>query len=392
MNYILFDDGLVRNQLLPFTFTRPIGELRVGIMTLKEKWEHFLGAKFSYLTEDYLSEKYPLVQKKQNVLVNSSVIPDENLVAAIKKLKVNQAISYGDTIIAYRIGEDDLDKIADESPESMEEIEYAFPFDSLEFIWDLFLQNETQILLDFEQLTSGRTSQKISKTNTVLGNFPVFLEEGAKVECAVLNASQGPIYIGKDAEVMEGSLLRGPLSIGEHTVVKMGSKIYGGTTVGPYCKVAGELQNVVILGYSNKAHDGFLGNSVIGEWCNLGAGTNNSNLKNDYNEVKVWNYAAESFVSTGETFCGLFMGDHSKAAINTMFNTGTVVGVGSNVFGAGFPRQFIPSYTWGGKAYKIEKCIETAKVVCARRNVELSEIDENILKVVYDMTHKNRNK
>ncbi|MEG2178631.1 MAG: putative sugar nucleotidyl transferase, partial [Bacteroidales bacterium] len=346
----------------------------------------------SSLTEDYLSIKYPLVQKKQNVLINAAVLPDANLVAAIKKLKSNQALSSEDSIIAYRIGGDDLDKIAEESPENMTEIEYKEPIDKIENVCDLYLMNESILMRDFDCLTQDRKSAKISKTNQVIAAENIFIEEGAIVEYATLNASKGPIYIGKNAEVMEGACLRGGVAICEGATVKMNAKIYGATTIGPYSKVGGELSNVVIFGYSNKSHDGFLGNAVLGEWCNLGADTNNSNLKNDYSEVKIWSYAAESFVPTGQTFCGLFMGDHSKTAINTMLNTGTVVGVCANIFGAGFPRQFIPSYTWGGKNYQIDTAIETAVRVYARRQKEFTEVDETILRTVYANTHENREK
>ncbi|MBD5389721.1 glucose-1-phosphate thymidylyltransferase [bacterium] len=387
MNYILFDDVQLRQQLLPFTFTRPIADIRLGIDTIREKWERFLGQEVSILTETYLSEKYPLRQADDNILINAAVLPDKALVQTVMALKVNQALSSEDLIIAHRI----KGGMA-EGETVTEEIEYERPVRFIENNWDIFLLNAGQIKLDVPALTAGRKSQPLSATNRVIGGENIFVEPGARVEMAMLNASEGPIYIGKDAEIMEGAMLRGPLVVGEASVIKMGAKIYGGTTIGPHCKVGGEVSNAVIFGYSNKAHDGFLGNAVLGEWCNLGADTNNSNLKNDYSTVKVWSYAADAFVPTGEQFCGLFMGDHSKTAINTMFNTGTVVGVSANVAAAGFPRQFIPSFTWAGKPYPIDKALETARQMYGRRHKTLTEADEAILREVYETTHHNRNK
>ena len=387
MNYILFDDVQLRQQLLPFTFTRPIADIRLGIDTIREKWERFLGQEVSILTETYLSEKYPLRQADDNILINAAVLPDKALVQTVMALKVNQALSSEDLIIAHRI----KGGMA-EGETVTEEIEYERPVRFIENNWDIFLLNAGQIKLDVPALTAGRKSQPLSATNRVIGGENIFVEPGARVEMAMLNASEGPIYIGKDAEIMEGAMLRGPLVVGEASVIKMGAKIYGGTTIGPHCKVGGEVSNAVIFGYSNKAHDGFLGNAVLGEWCNLGADTNNYNLKNDYSTVKVWSYAADAFVPTGEQFCGLFIGDHSKTAINTMFNTGTVVGVSANVAAAGFPRQFIPSFTWAGKPYPIDKALETARQMYGRRHKTLTEADEAILREVYETTHHNRNK
>lgn len=390
MNYILFDDVQIRQQLLPFTFTRPIADIRIGIDTIREKWERFLGQEVSILTEAYLAEKYPLRQADDNILINASVLPDAELVRAVVSLKADQALSYEDTIVAHHITR--LSDDAAGNAASTEEIEYARPIRQIENNWDIFLLNAGQIALDVAALTAGRKSEPLSASNRVIAPENIFVEAGAKVEMAMLNASEGPIYIGREADIMEGAMLRGPLVVGEHAVVKMGAKIYGGTTIGPHCKVGGEVSNAVIFGYSNKAHDGFLGNAVIGEWCNLGADTNNSNLKNDYSTVKVWSYAADSFVQTDEQFCGLFMGDHSKTAINTMFNTGTVVGVSANVAAAGFPRQFIPSFTWAGKPYPIDKALETARQMYGRRHKTLTAADEAILRFVYEATHHNRNK
>jgi UDP-N-acetylglucosamine diphosphorylase/glucosamine-1-phosphate N-acetyltransferase len=243
-------------------------------------------------------------------------------------------------------------------------------------------------------LTKGRKSQPLNNSCRNIGKGKIFIEEGASANDTTFNTTTGCIYIGKDAEVMEGSVVRGPFALCEHSVLKMSSKIYGATTIGPHSKVGGEVNNSVVFGYSNKAHDGFLGNSVIGEWCNLGADTNNSNLKNNYANVKLWNYSGENFIDTGLQFCGLIMGDHSKCGINTMFNTGTVAGVSSNIFGSGFPRNFIPSFSWGGAqgftTYRFEHAIETAQLVMQRRNTELTDNDKDILKYIFDNDEKFR--
>jgi len=247
---------------------------------------------------------------------------------------------------------------------------------------------------DFQLITKGRKSQPLSSSVNVLGKENIFIEEGAQVEFATLNAQEGPIYIGSNAQVMEGAFIRGPFSLGEGSVIKMGARIYGATTIGPHSKCGGELENVVIFGYTNKAHDGFLGNAVLGEWCNIGAGTNNSNLKNNYTPVKLWNYPIERFALTGMQFCGLVMGDHSKCGINTMLNTGTVIGVSANVFGAGFPRNFIPSFSIGGghgfKELRLKNGLEVAHTVMQRRDMDLDDEDRNILDAVFRRTQKFR--
>jgi UDP-N-acetylglucosamine diphosphorylase/glucosamine-1-phosphate N-acetyltransferase len=389
MNVILFD-GPFRAQLLPLTFTRPVCELRIGILTVREKWEKYLGNATSTLTEDYLQKKYPLQSSADNLLVHGAVCPTPAFVEAIKKLEIGQQLVKGQTLLAARLTNTDASFLDIQ--------EGAIPFDGeitiIQHPWDIFAQNGVELNADFALLTQGRTSASLSKTNTLIGKYPVFLEEGAKVEASILNATAGPIYIGKDAEVMEGSLIRGPFSLGEHSQVKMGAKIYGPTTIGPHSKVGGEVNNSVIIGYSNKGHDGFLGNSVLGEWCNLGADTNTSNLKNNYDEVRVWSYVTNNFARTGLQFCGLIMGDHSKSGINTMFNTGTVVGVSANVFGSGFPRTFVPSYSWGGASgfidYRIEKALEVAQRVMERRGLVLNEVEESILRTVYDLTKQYR--
>jgi len=393
MNYILFDDAS-RNNLLPLSFTRPIADIRVGILTIREKWEKYLNCKTSSLTEEYLSEKFPIAIKSNNYLINSSVFPNKQIIDEIHALKPNQALSTGEYIIAYNIKEDDFENIGDDSLANYEEIVLKSQHTKLNNIWDIFMLNGEEIAKDFELLTKGRKSVAISTTNKTAGENQIFIEEGAKVEFSILNATEGPIYIGKDAEIMEGCLVKGPFALCENAILKMGAKIYGGSTIGPFSKVGGEINNVVILGYSNKAHDGFLGNSVIGEWCNLGADTNTSNLKNTYEDVKLWNYPLQTFVNTGLQFCGLIMGDHSKCGINTMFNTGTVVGVNANVFGSGFQRNFIPSFSWGGvsgiSTYDIKKAIIVAQRVYERRNLVFNETEKDILKNVFNLTYKNR--
>jgi len=387
MNYILFDDQIVRKNLLPLTFTKPIADIRFGILTMREKWERFLKASTSSLTESYLSKKYPLVKSEVNILINSSIIPTKELMAEIEALKTDEALVGNTKVVAMKLSLENLENL-----DSAETNEVKLQSETLciNNVWDLFSSLDKALKLDFEMITKGRASQKLSDTNRVIGTHPVFIEEGAQVEFSILNTTNGPIYIGKNAEVMESCSLRGPLAIGDHAVMKMGAKIYGPSSFGPYCKVGGEVNNSVMLGYSSKGHDGFLGNSVIGEWCNLGADTNTSNLKNTYDVVRIWNYGQESFVSTGLQFCGLIMGDHSKSSINTMFNTGTVVGVNVNVFGTGFPRQFIPSFSWGGpsgyKKYNFKKSVEVAKRVFARRNKEFDKVEQDILKTVYEAT------
>lgn len=389
MNYILFD-GPSRNRLLPFTFTRPVADIRVGILTIREKWERYLHCTTSTKTEAYLSGKYPMVEMDENILINSSFIPNPELISNIEGLQKNQAIFKNEDILAYFAA----DPKEDFDFESFEIIQFDGDLLKIEHSWDIFSKNGDALIQDFEFLTQGRRSQPIPKSNSVIAADRIFIEEGAVVEFSILNASSGPIYIAKDSEIMEGSMVRGPFALCEHGTLKLGTKIYGPTTVGPHSKVGGEVNNSVIFGYSNKGHDGFLGNSVLGEWCNLGADTNNSNLKNNYAEVRLWDYNTEGFAKTGLQFCGLMMGDHSKCGINTMFNTGTVVGVSANIFGSGFPRNFVPSFSWGGSGgfttYLTNKAFEVAEVVMSRRSIELTEVDKNILQHIFEQTKKFR--
>ncbi|GGD29514.1 GlmU family protein [Flavobacterium orientale] len=387
MNYILFD-GPVRNALLPFTFTRPVADIRIGILTIREKWEKYLGYTTTTITEDYLSEKYPMVEMEENILINASFLPNEVLVEMIKSLEKNQAIFKGDEVVAFYTNDTQEEVDFD----TYEIIDYNEEGLRIEYTWDIFAKNDAAIREDFELLTEDRISQPIPKSVNVINPENIFIEKGAKLEFVTLNASTGPIYIGYNSEIMEGSVIRGPFALCEEAQVKLATKVYGATTVGPHSRIGGEVNNSVLFGYSNKGHDGFLGNSVLGEWCNIGADSNNSNLKNNYEEVRLWSYETEGFAKTGLQFCGLMMGDHSKCGINTMFNTGTVVGVSTNIFGSGFPRNFVPSFSWGGAAgfstYITKKAFETARIVMSRRHVEFTEEDARILEHVFEETKK----
>jgi UDP-N-acetylglucosamine diphosphorylase/glucosamine-1-phosphate N-acetyltransferase len=390
MNYILFD-GPARTALLPFTYTRPVADIRIGILTIREKWEKYLGSTTTTLTEEYLSDKYPMVELEENVMINASYLPNEKLVEIISNLKSNQAIFKDDAVIAF---------FANDSQEEVdfdqyEIIEYTGNCLTVEHTWDIFAKNDSAIREDFALLTEGRSSQPIPKSVNVISAENIFIEEGVKMEFVTLNASTGPIYIGKNAEIMEGSVIRGPFALCEEAQVKLATKVYGATTVGPHCRIGGEVNNSVLFGYSNKGHDGFLGNSVLGEWCNIGADSNNSNMKNNYEEVKLWSFETESFAKTGLQFCGLMMGDHRKCGINTMFNTGTVVGISANIFGSGFPRNFVPSFSWGGASgfvtYQTHKAFEVAKKAMIRRQVEFTDQDKAILEHVFELSKKWRN-
>ena len=386
MNLILIDNETTWKKLLPLTYTKPVSEIRIGILTIKEKWEKHLKTTASYSCKDYLSTKFAIayIPGKANLFVASDVLPDAKLVAAIKKLKPNEGLKKNNTLIACNTSHTtfNLDICK----------EYEGSIFKIENVWDIFSKNGDALKADFDLLTKGRKSQALSKSNTVVGKKNlVFLEKGAKAEAATFNTNSGPIYIGKNAEVMEGSLVRGPFALCDDSTLKLAAKIYGPTTIGPHCKVGGEVNNSVIFGYTNKAHDGFLGNSVVGEWCNIGADSNNSNLKNNYGNVKLFSYATGKNEDTGLQFCGLIMGDHSKSGINTMFNTGTVVGVAANIFGGGFPATHIPSFSWGGsegfEKYRIDKMFETAERVFARRHLELSKEDMAILKYINELSN-----
>jgi UDP-N-acetylglucosamine diphosphorylase/glucosamine-1-phosphate N-acetyltransferase len=384
-NTVLFDFN--RKQLLPFTFTRPVADIRIGILTIRQHWELLLEQPTSFFTEDYLSKKFPVWKEKENLFLNGALIPDIKIIEASRGLMLGQRlVSNGIPLAAFAEGWPDP-----VSPYGrFTDIEYKGKITIINNCWDIFLLNDLVLRQQFKLLTEGRKSRPISLSNRIIAPENIFIEQGATVECAMINASTGPVYIGKNAEVMEGSMIRGPFSLGDHATLKMGAKIYGATTIGPHCKVGGEVTNSVMFGYTNKAHDGFLGNSVIGEWCNLGADSNNSNLKNNYSDVQVFSYATGANVNSGIKFCGLFMGDHSKCGINTMFNTGTVTGVSANIFGAGFPPKFIPSFSWGGfdnsPMFVYEKAAALAKQVFNRRGIDFDATEEALLKTVFDMT------
>ena len=392
MHLILFDDQY-RDNLLPFTFTRPVADIRIGILTIREKWEKLTGLITGSITKSYLQKKFPFGSTTNCLFINGALIPDERLFQWINKIKPGQQLVDGNRVIMARLNEWNDITVEFFAPlDSLETVLYDGSLTFINYNWELFLKNEKAIRDDFAMLTKGRKSMALSLTNHAVQPENIFIEEGAKVEYSLLNASTGPIYIAAGAEIMEGCMVRGPFSLGEMAIVKMGTKIYGATTIGPGCRAGGEISNSIMMANSNKAHDGFLGNSVIGDWCNLGADTNNSNLKNNYGEVKVWNYLTQQYRNTGLQFCGLFMGDHSKCGINTMFNTGTTTGVFANIFEAGFPEKFIPSFYWSGKdgpeTFLLDKAIALAATVYARRAKQFDQKEADIITHLFMMNLK----
>lgn len=391
-NIIIFDAADVRDNLLPITYTRPVSHIRIGIDTIFEKWQSFFpGEEISPLTVAYLQKKFPATIAGDNFFVAGHIIPTKELAVDVLALIPGEALMAGDSLIAFRGSLADFEqrRFTTSTP-------YHGSVRSVHWLYDIFLMNGEVMADDFRRITAGRTSQPLSSSNLVIGNPTdidgsprIFIEEGATVEGVTLNVNAGPIYIGRDATIMEGSCIRAPFAACSHSQVNMCTKIYGATTLGPYCKVGGELNNVVMLGYSNKAHDGFLGNAVIGEWCNLGGGTTASNLKNDYSEIKLWNYPAHRFLRTGLQFCGLIMGDHSKAGINCMFNTATVIGVGVNIHGAGFPRNFVASFLEGSTSGYVDVALPRfftiAERVMVRRGIALTETDKEIFTAIYNI-------
>ncbi len=392
MQPILFDDHSWEN-LLPLTFTRPVADLRVGILTIAEKWEKHLDGSPSFLTQDHLAKKFPLQTGSKNLLINGSLLPGKEISQALMALGNGEALKKGDALLgactnASEAGAFELQTWLDSARD------YPGEISLIDYPWKIFHLNGQEIEADMALLTRGRKSEKLSNTVRAIAPENIFVEPGFKGEHITLNASSGPFYLGPDSEIMEGSVIRGPFALCEGSTVKLSAKIYGPTTIGPHCKAGGEINNSVLHSNSNKGHDGFLGNAVLGEWCNIGADTNNSNLKNNYSEVKVWNYPRQRFIKSGLQFCGLIMGDHSKCGINTMFNTGTVVGVAANIFGSGFPRNFIPSFTWGGaggmSTNQMNKVIETASLVLERRGQDLSDTDKDILQWIFEYSEKFR--
>lgn len=393
MAIVLFEDNSYQT-LLPLTFTRPVADLRIGILTIAQKWAKYLKQDFSFHTRDYLQGKFPLRINADNLFINGAFCPDSYLLEAIDKLLTGEALKLNGQLIAVRLSESNA-KVFNADAGFDRATEYAGSPVILKYPDNIFKNNDTETRKDFALLTKGRTSKVMSATNTIIGE-DFFAEDTAEAECCSFSTLNGPIYLGNSTEVWEGTNIRGPFALCDNSQIKMGTKIYGATTVGPYCRVGGEVNNAVIWGYSNKGHEGYLGNSVVGEWCNIGADTNNSNLKNNYAEVKLFDYATGRYRKTGLQFCGLIMADHAKCGINTMFNTGTVVGVGANVFGAGFPPNHVPDFSWGGRMdgleeYSLNKMLETtARVFARREHCDFNENEQHILKKVFELTREYR--
>jgi len=391
-NFILFEDNS-RISLRPLTFFRPVSAIRIGILTINEKWEIFLNHPVSFLTDIYLQEKFPLRVGSDNFLLNGAILPNMDLINEILLLEPDTTLMQNDTVIALHLTAENLKHFNSGTAPDLKNKQSTVTYTKIQNTWDLIRYNTQAIVDDFELLIRNRKSANISDSNHVIGNN-IFVEEGASIECSSINTLHGPVYIGRNAEVMQGCHIEGPVSIGEHAILKMGALIYKGTTIGPWCKAGGEISNSIMLGYSGKAHDGYLGDSVIAEWCNLGAGTITSNLKNNYEPVKQWSYLENKFVDTGMQFCGLIMGDHCKTGIGSMFNSGTTTGVCSNIFGVNYQRNFIKSFVWGGTSgfrnHKLSEVIDTAKAVHSRRELPFSLIEENIFHKVYELTAGNR--
>lgn len=382
---LVFSDAQYWEDFLPLTFTKPISELRCGILTFAERWEKLLDIREKrYITEEYLEVKYPRYEKKESLLIVPNFLPTEKVLDQIKNLQFGEALVYENELLVAKIN---LENFGLHQIEKMTDIEEKLTV--FKHPTDLFSFNEKAINFDFDLLTNGRISQPLSETNGFLGNKEdIFIEEGAEIEFATINAKMGKIYIGKNAEVMEGCNLRGPIALCEGAKFNLGAKIYGATTIGPYSKIGGEVNNIVVQGYSNKGHDGFVGNSVIGEWCNFGADTNSSNLKNNYSEVKLWSYKHKKFVGTGLQFTGVIMGDHAKTAINTQLNTGTIIGVAANIFKTGFPPNLVDNFSWGGmrgdEKFTINKAYEVAEKMMNRRKISLTQADKDILRYIFE--------
>ena len=392
MTIILFDD-LSRDSLLPLTFTRPVAALRLGILTIAEKWQHRLRADASFLTEGYLKEKFPAIISDSNIFINGSVCPDDSLMEAIDNLAEGEALSASNLLLAVKLNGTAAREFDYQQTHNYKVVDYSKAFTKINFPENIFMFNDSELRKDFDLITRGRISARLNSTNTLLGEN-IFIEEGVEADCSTFNTKAGPIYLGRNSQVWEGCHIRGSFALCNDSQLKMGAKIYGMTTIGPYSRVGGEINNSMVTGYSSKGHEGYLGNSVLGEWCNIGADSNNSNLKNNYAEVKLWDYRKENFRQTGLQFCGLIMADHAKCAINTMFNTGTVIGVSANVFGSGFPRNFIPDFAWGGPhgfdTYSLTKMFETAEKVYERRNETFNDVERNIMSEIFQLTSKHR--
>ncbi len=391
MPLILFDDN-AHLTLRPLTFTRPVADLRIGILTIAEKWAKHLNDTFSFHTQPYLQGKFPVQVAQHNIFINGCICPDEHLLEAINALNTGYALYHHDQLVAVKLDESDA-KSFDPTASFGAIKKHEHPVVSIRRPEDIFRKNDIELRRDFQLLTRGRTSATISSTNVILGD-DFFAEDDAVAECSTFNTKNGPIYLGRNSEVWEGTHVRGALALCNDSQIKLGTKIYGATTIGPRCRVGGEINNAVLWGHTSKGHEGYLGNSVLGEWCNIGADSNNSNLKNNYSEVKLWDYSTEHYRRTGLQFCGLIMGDHSKCGINTMFNTGTVVGVSANVYGAGYPPNFVPDFSWGGadgfELYRMTKVYETVERVYSRRELVLDDIEKKLLQDIFDLTRSFR--
>lgn len=397
LSVVLFDSHEIFENLLPLSYTRPVSDFRIGIQTIRSKWESMIPGNYFYLPVDYLQEKYPGPEPdvEEALFISGNVVATRRLAEVVNCLRLGEALFDEAGLVAARCSVLDFN-----NRRFVEKRNLEFSISRIRYVFDLFTLNGDAIREDYARIVKNRESMPLDQSNTLIGaefqndGMPsVFIEEGAIVEGAILNVKDGPIYIGRDAHVMEGSALRGPLAVCRNAQVRMGSKIYGNTTIGPWCKVGGEIDNSVLFSYSNKAHDGYLGNAVIGEWCNIGAGSTASNLKNDYSKIRIWNYSTKTFMRTNLLHCGLIMADHSKAGINTMFNTATVIGVGVNLHGSGFPRQFIPSFSngspQGGYAdVSIDKFFELAKIVMGRRGKDLTETDRKIFHHIYNLADR----
>lgn len=382
--------------LLPLSFTRPVADFRIGISTIREKWEQHIPGIYNYLPVDYLREKFGDVSNPdaEAIFITGALIPDKEVADAILSMQPGEALCKNDTLLAFR---GILSHLINKEYKTLE---YPGQPRIIKYVFDIFRLNPEMIAEDFHRLTAGRKSQPLSDSNRVIGDFTdsegrqmLFIEEGASIEGATINLRKGPVYIGRNAEIMEGSCVRGPLALCEKAKIRMGSKIYGGSTFGPYCKVGGEIDNAVFFGFSNKAHDGYLGNAVIGEWCNIGAGVNASNLKNDYSKIRVWNYKSQTFMRTDLQFCGPIIGDHTKIGVNCMLNTATVLGVGVNIHGSGFPRVFVPSFSEGSPVtgftnVSMKKFHDIAERVMSRRDLRLTDIDNRIYEKVYEIASR----
>jgi UDP-N-acetylglucosamine diphosphorylase/glucosamine-1-phosphate N-acetyltransferase len=393
MNIILFEDFVTHSSLLPLTYTRPVSDLRIGILKIAEKWEKHLIGKSSFLTQPYLQEKFSFKSDKDNLYINGAVCPNKSLLSKIEGLQTEQSIIHtpSNTVLAFRSGKRfvELRKIP-EFVATTEKIPFRSDTNIIKKVTDIFLQNAKELELDFKLLSKNRRSEEINDPHTVVyGEKNIFIEKGATIHAATLNASKGFIYIGKNAHIEEGAILRGNCAVGESSTIKMGAKIRDNVSIGKHCKVGGEVSMSVIQDYSNKGHDGFLGHSVVGSWCNFGADTNVSNLKNNYSSIKVWDYETKQMKDSGLQFCGLIMGDHSKTGINTMFNTGTIVGVAANVFGASYPPKFITSFTWGNDGldtFRFEDACQMAERMMERRKIKFTPIDKDILKNIFEQS------